>query len=200
MGRVAKVKHVERRAVHTFTDAEVAALENLQRPDGQLFAILFGSGMRKGEARRLRRDDVDLDRRRLLVRQGKGGKDRVVALTPSAVQAVADLDLMEGLRPEDYLWYCRPGGGKLVSRRFAIGDSTFTTWYAACIEKARVRYLSPHKTRHTYHELLRRYGLDLEKRQVLMGHKSSRTTTDQYGHVSMDECVDDLADFRLERL
>lgn len=200
MGRVAKVKHVERRAVNTFTDTEVAALENLPAPDGQLFALLFGSGLRKGEARRLRRDDIDLDRSRLLVRQGKGGKDRIVALTPSAVQAVADLELTERLTPEEYLWGCRPGGGNVVSRRFAIGDSTFSTWYTACILAARVRYLSPHKTRHTYHELLRRYGLDLEKRQVLMGHKSSRTTTDQYGHVSIDEVVADLADFRLERL
>jgi hypothetical protein len=33
-----------------------------------------------------------------------------------------------------------------------------------------------------------------------MGHKSSRTTTDQYGHVSIDEIVDALAGFRLERL
>lgn len=200
MGRVANVKHPERRAINTFTDAEVAALENLPSPHGHLFAILFGSGVRKGEARKLRRDDVDLDRRRLLVRQGKGGKDRVVALTPSAVRAVADLDLTEGLRAEDYLWHCHPGGGKLISRRWAIGDSTFTTWYSKCILDARVQYLSPHKTRHTYHELLRRYGLDLEKRQKLMGHVSSRTTVDQYGHVSIDECVDDLADFRLEML
>jgi integrase len=200
MGRVARVKHPERRAINTFTDAEVALLEALPSPDGQLFAILFGSGLRKAEARKLRRDDIDIDRRRLVVRQGKGGKDRIVALTPSAVQAVADLDLIEGLAPEDHLWGCRPGGGKKVSRRFAIGDSTFSTWYAACIDAARVRYLSPHKCRHTYHELLRRFGLDLEKRQVLMGHKSSRTTTDQYGHVSIDEVVDDLADFELGRL
>lgn len=200
MGRVAKVRHPHRPAVPTFTDAEVAALEALPSPDGQLFAILFGTGLRKMEARRLRRDDIDLDRRRLLVRQGKGGKDRIVAMTPAAVQAVADLDLTERLGPEDYLWYSHPGGGQLASRRFAIGDSTFSTWYARCVTRARVRYLSPHKTRHTYHELLRRYGLDLEKRQVLMGHSSSRTTVDQYGHVSIDEVVDDLADFRLERL
>jgi integrase len=200
MGKVARVKHPERRAINTFTDAEVALLEALPSPDGQLFAILFGSGIRKAEARKLRRDDIDIARRRLIVRQGKGGKDRIVALTPSAVQAVADLDLIEGLGPEDHLWGCRPGGGKKVSRRFAIGDSTFSTWYAACIDTARVRYLSPHKCRHTYHELLRRFGLDLEKRHVLMGHKSSRTTTDQYGHVSIDEVVDDLADFDLGRL
>jgi integrase len=197
MGRVATVKHPERKAINTFTDAEVAALEALPSPDGQLFAILFGSGLRKAEARKLRRDDIDLARNRLLVRQGKGGKDRIVALTPSAVQAVADLDILEGLAPTDYLWGCYAGGGKKIRRTLAIGDSTFTNWYQRCIDHARVRYLSPHKCRHTYHELLRRFGLDLEKRQVLMGHKSSRTTTDQYGHVSIDECVDDLADFRL---
>jgi integrase len=200
MGKVAKVKHPERKAINTYTDAEVALLEALPSPDGQLFTILFETGLRKAEARKLRRSDIDLDRSRLIVRQGKGGKDRIVGMTPGSREAVADLDLIEGLGPDDYLWHCYPGGGKVVSRRHWIGDSTFSAWYDRCITKANVRYLSPHKCRHTHHELMRRFGLGLEYRQEMMGPKSSRTTTDQYGHVSIDEIVDALAGFRLERL
>lgn len=200
MGKVATVKKYQAPPVTTFQIPHVAALEALPAPDGQLFAILFGSGIRKGEARRLRRGDIDLDRRRLIVRRGKGGKGRIVALTPGALKAVVDLDFLENLHPDDYLWSCRPGGGNVISRRFAIGDSTFSTWYMRCLERAHVPYLSPHKTRHTYHELLRKFGLTLEERQVLMGHKSIRTTVDQYGHVDMDETSEKLREFDLEAL
>jgi integrase len=193
MRKVPKIKHPERRTRDIFTVAQVALLEALPTPDGQLFAILFGTGLRKAEARKLRRDAIDLDRRRLIVREGKGGKDRVVALTPGAIQAVADLDLLEQLRRDDYLWGCRPGGGTLVSRRWPIGDSTYSRWYERCLNTAGVRYLNPHTTRHTYHELMRDAGLNLEERQVLMGHASIRTTADIYGHLSIDDVADKLA-------
>jgi integrase len=200
MGKVAVIKHPERRNRDIFTPAEVGLLEALPSPDGPLFAILFGTGIRKAEARKLRRGDIDLDRRRLMVREGKGGKDRIVALTPSAINAVADLDLLEALDRHDYLWYSHPGGGQLMSRRWPIGDTTYSTWYTRRLELAGVRYLSPHTTRHTYHELMRRAGLSLEERQVLMGHASIRTTADIYGHVDFDAVADKLAGFRLEDL
>jgi integrase/recombinase XerD len=200
MGKVATIKKYQAPPVHTFTIPQVAALEALPAPDGQLFSILFGSGIRKAEARKLQRRDIDLDRRRLIVRRGKGGKGRIVALTPGALKAVVDLDFLENLSPDDYLWSCRPGGGNMISRRFAIGDSTFSTWYTRCLDRAGVPYLSPHKTRHTYHELLRKFGLTLEERQVLMGHKSIRTTVDQYGHVDPDETAEKLREFDLEAL
>ena len=182
MGKVAKVKHPPRRNHDIFKLAEVAQLMALPAPDGQLFTILFGTGLRKAEARRLRRAHIDLERRRLIVHEGKGGKDRVVAPIPEALQAVADLDIIEGLRPEHYLWYTRPGGGDVISRRWPIGDTTFSRWYQTRLEQAQVRYLNPHTTRHTYHELMRMAKLDLEERQVLMGHVKISTTADIYGH------------------
>ena len=198
MRKVAKIKHPDRRQRDIFTLAEVATLEALPSPHGHLFAILFGSGIRKSEARNLRREHIDLDKRRLIVHQGKGGKDRVVAMLPSALQAVANLDLLERLRRDDYLWHTHPGGGSYVSRRWPMGDTTFSRWYALQIEAAGVRYLSPHTTRHTYHELLRLAGLNLEERQAMMGHASIRTTADIYGHLDIDMVADKLAGFRLE--
>jgi integron integrase len=40
--------------------------------------LLYGAGLRREECCRLRVHDVDLDRQQIIVRQGKGGKDRVV--------------------------------------------------------------------------------------------------------------------------
>lgn len=200
MVRVPKIKHPKRHTRDIFTLPEVARLEALPSPDGQLFAILFGSGLRKSEARRLRREHVDLDRRRLRVVDGKGGKDRDVALTPSALQAVEDLTITEGLNAGDHVWGCRPGGGTVVVRRWPIGDTTFSRWYEGCVKTAAVQYLSPHTTRHTYHELMRLAGLTLEERQLLMGHASIRTTADIYGHLDFDVVADKLADFRIENV
>jgi len=198
MVKVANIKHPERRTRDIFTLPEVAQLEALPSPHGHLFAIMFGTGIRKAEARNLRRDHIDLDRGRLIVHQGKGGKDRVVALMPSAARAVADLDLLEGLRPDQYLWHTRPGGGQRKFRRWPMGDSTFSVWYANQLAAAGVRYLSPHTTRHTYHELLRLAGLDLEERQAMMGHASIRTTADIYGHLDFDAVAAKLATFSIE--
>jgi integron integrase len=45
-----------------------------------LFRLLYGTGMRKMEALRLRVKDVDFDRRLIVVREGKGAKDRITML------------------------------------------------------------------------------------------------------------------------
>ncbi len=54
-----------------------------------LFRLLYGTGMRKMEALRLRVKDVDFDRRLIVVREGKGSKDRITML-PGAL--VPDLE------------------------------------------------------------------------------------------------------------
>jgi integron integrase len=56
-------------------------------PDPELrliVSLLYGAGMRLGEALDLRVKDVDLPSRQLLVREGKGGKDRMT-LIPAAL-------------------------------------------------------------------------------------------------------------------
>ena len=47
---------------------------------------------------------------------------------------------------------------------------------------------------------MRMHGLDLEERQLLMGHVSIRTTADIYGHLSVDDVADKLSVFNLANL
>ena len=63
---------------------EVAAvLGRLDGVHGVLARLLYGTGMRIAEALQLRVKDVDFERRAIIVRAGKGGKDRVVMLPAS---------------------------------------------------------------------------------------------------------------------
>ena len=60
-------------------------LRHLDGQMGDLARLLYGTGMRRMEALRLRVKDVDFDRHLIVVREGKGGKDRVVML-PDTLQ------------------------------------------------------------------------------------------------------------------
>jgi integrase/recombinase XerD len=193
MNRVPKMRQPKRRPKDIFSEEEVALLEALSSPDGPLWVLLFGSGLRRGEARRLRREHVDLNRARLIVYAGKGDKDRIIPLPTSVLAALADLDLLEGLEKGDHLWYSRPGGGRRKSRRTPIGDTTFEHWYKRGIRDAAVRYLNPHQTRHTYGHRLRELGFDLEERQLLMGHEDVATTQKYYGRLTIEDVAQKVA-------
>jgi integron integrase len=69
--------------------AEVAAvLAGLEGEHGLLARLLYGTGMRITEALQLRVKDIEFDRGAIVVRAGKGGKDRVVMLPASLAPAL----------------------------------------------------------------------------------------------------------------
>ncbi|MDR1887842.1 MAG: integron integrase [Zoogloeaceae bacterium] len=66
------------------TRREVAAvLDRMQGTHGLMARLLYGTGMRLMECVRLRVKDVDFERTEILIRDGKGGKDRVTMLPQS---------------------------------------------------------------------------------------------------------------------
>jgi integron integrase len=80
-----------RRIPSVLTAAEVQRVLDLM--DGELGLVarlLYGTGMRRNEALSLRVKDLDFDRRVIVVRNGKGGKDRVVMLPRSLEQLLRD--------------------------------------------------------------------------------------------------------------
>ena len=71
--------------------AEVKAVLDQMPPDKHLMAsLLYGCGLRLMECLRLRVKDLDFARREIMVRDGKGGKDRVTMLPQSLAPALAD--------------------------------------------------------------------------------------------------------------
>jgi integrase/recombinase XerD len=193
MDRVAKIRRQYQKVRDVFTEPEIALLIGLPTPTGQLFALLFDTGIRKAEARGLQRRHISLDRGELVVYHGKGGKDRVIPLTHRAQAAIADLDLFERIGPSDYLWYGKPGGrGRDHSR--PVGNARFHRWFAdEGIAAAHVPYRNPHNTRHTFATRFLRAGGRLERLSMLLGHASIKTTFDLYAHLDLEDVRADLA-------
>lgn len=76
-----------RRLPVVLTPREVASLlQQLSGPIGLVATLLYGTGMRLLEGLRLRVKDVEFTRREILVRQGKGSKDRVTVLPENLIE------------------------------------------------------------------------------------------------------------------
>ncbi|MDD5141647.1 MAG: integron integrase [Verrucomicrobiales bacterium] len=77
-------------------------LEALEGTMRLMAMLMYGSGVRLMELLRLRVKDVDVDRRQLIVRAGKGGKDRVTVLPESLVEPLlAHRERLQGLHAQD---------------------------------------------------------------------------------------------------
>ena len=79
--------HDEVHAVLAQLDAQQQSSGN---PHGVVGRLLYGTGMRLLEGLRLRVKDIDFDRRAVVVREGKGRKDRVVMLPAALEQPLRD--------------------------------------------------------------------------------------------------------------
>jgi integrase/recombinase XerC len=147
--------------------------------DRAILEMLYGSGLRVSEVTTLRRDDLDLDGARVLVR-GKGAKERRVPVSDDAVAAVRAW-LADG-RPllvphADGPLFCNRRRKQMSPRdvRAMVGG------YAGTLLPGR--RIGPHTLRHSYATHLLEGGADIRAVQELLGH-SSVATTQRYTHVS----------------
>jgi site-specific recombinase XerD len=137
-----------------------------------LLATLIFTGIRKAELLNLELCDVDLERRVLAVRRGKGGKDRLLPILPQ---------LNEALRP--YL-EIRNTSTRSKSPYFFIGRDSNGRIPDVVLRRAidRIRsksgvHFAPHMMRHTFATLMLQGGCDVFSLSKLMGHSDIKTTT-----------------------
>lgn len=102
LDEVEKAKAPQRLPV-VLTEREVAQLlDRMNGTTGLIARLLYGTGMRIMEAVRLRVKDVDFQRREIVVREGKGNKDRVTMLPLSLVEPLqAHLVAVKRLHEDD---------------------------------------------------------------------------------------------------
>ena len=99
---VESAKRPQRLPVVLTEDEVAAVLSRITGTVGLIARLLYGSGLRLLEAARLRVKDVDLQRLELVVRDAKGGKDRVTMLPQKLVRPLeAQLAVARALHERD---------------------------------------------------------------------------------------------------
>ena len=83
---ITKAKDGKRLPVVMTVQESMRLLDEMEGTSGLIARLLYGSGMRIMEGVRLRVKDVEFSRRELIVREGKGNKDRVTMLPQSLVE------------------------------------------------------------------------------------------------------------------
>jgi integrase/recombinase XerC len=160
----------------------------LRARDRALLETLYGTGVRVGELASMNIGDCDFTEASVRV-LGKGGKERVVPLGQSALEAIrAYLPERLGMlsRREaadgDALWLARTG------RRLSVRQVQNIVRRHGTLGAGRGD-LHPHAMRHTCATHLLDAGADLRTIQELLGH-SSLSTTQRYTHVSVDRLME----------
>lgn len=143
-------------------------------------------GLRFGELRALRVEDVDVERSRLLVRHSvvrvngvyveglpKTHERREVPVAPSVMNAI--LGECVGKQHDDLLF---PGNahGRWLGEQSARGKG----WYARAIAVAGVPALTMHDLRHTAASIAISSGANVKAVQRMLGHKTAAMTLDTY--------------------
>lgn len=160
-----------------------------------LMELLYATGMRVTELVSLPVTAARGDPRMLLVR-GKGGKERMVPLSPPARLAMtnwlAERDagqesarLARGTAPSKFLFPSRAAAGHLTRQQFFLLIKDFAA--AGGVSPALV---TPHTLRHAFATHLLAGGADLRSIQTMLGH-ADLATTEIYTHV-LDARLRDL--------
>jgi integrase/recombinase XerD len=155
--------------------------------DRAMLEVLYSSGIRKGELMRLQLNDLDLERGTLMVRQGKGRKDRLVPLGARACAWV-----------RRYLLEVRP---ELLAGDASALNTVFLSDWGGVFEEDRLfrvvrGYMlqagiengNCHAFRHACATHMLEGGADLRHIQIILGH-SQLSTTEIYTHVAIDKLI-----------
>ena len=144
-------------------------------------SLMYGTGMRINECLAIRVKDVDLVRREVFVRHGKGGKDRVTMLPESLVEAMrVELSASRIVFERDRA--SNVPGVELPQAFVRKAPSAATSWLWLWVFPQDTLSMDPRaRIRRRYHYLMEA-GYDIRTVQELLGHRDVSTTM-IYTHV-----------------
>ncbi|CAD5244642.1 site-specific tyrosine recombinase/integron integrase [Thermococcus camini] len=156
----------------------LSAIPPTRKRDRLIVLLLYGAGLRVSELCNLKRRDVDLERSTIVVRGGKGAKDRVIPI-PEFLAREIRAYLETRSDDSEYL---------IVEERRREKDrlSTKTVWYL--LKRYGVRAgveVTPHRLRHSFATHMLENGVDIRAIQELLGH-SNLSTTQIYTRVTVE--------------
>ena len=143
-----------------------------------LLMTIYAAGLRRFELSRLRVHDIDSARMTITIHQGKGQKDRVVTLSPVLLDTLQQYWRYK--KPKEWLF-----PGRNPDQPISTND-IFMVFHNAVRHAGITKKVSPHSLRHCFATHLLESGTDLRTIQILMGHRSLKTTA-RYLHVSQQQ-------------
>lgn len=141
-----------------------------------MLSVIYACGLRRGELLNLKPSDILSDRGLILIRQGKGKKDRVVPLSPVLLHQLREYYKL--YRPKTWIFEGDQPGKQYGERSLQL------VLKRALVRTSIKKDVTLHWLRHSYATHLLENGTDLRFIQELLGHKSSKTT-EIYTHVSV---------------
>ncbi|PSG87386.1 integrase [Aurantibacter aestuarii] len=145
-----------------------------------IIALIYSCGLRISEIINLKLEDLFIDRRQIVVKDGKGRKDRYVTLAESFLPLLRNY--LTSYNPKKY-FIEGPKEGKYSS-------SSIRKFLTKSKMKAGIRRpISPHTLRHSFATHLLENGVGLRHIQELLGHAKPETTM-IYTHVAKKDLLD----------
>jgi integrase/recombinase XerD len=150
--------------------------------DRAVIEVLYSTGIRRGEIVALKLYDLSLDRGVLLVRQGKGKKDRYVPIGERAIawleKYIREARPQLAIEPDDMTVF-------LTAQGEPFSRDHMTSNVKARIDAAKLGKTGAcHLFRHTMATLMHENGADIRFIQEILGHVKLETTQ-IYTHVSI---------------
>jgi site-specific recombinase XerD len=139
-----------------------------------ILATLYSAGLRRSELIGLRKHDLDFNRHLIMIRGGKGKKDRITILSSTLASLVKNYLLIYS--PNYWLF-------EGVNRKQYSPTSIARIVEKAALRAGLDRKVSPHMLRHSFATHMLEQGTDIRYIQAILGHGSSKTT-EIYTHVS----------------
>lgn len=133
-----------------------------------IFMTIYGSGLRVSEASNLKVKDVDSKNMRILIRKGKGDRDRYALLPQRTLEILREY--YKAYRPKDWLFLTKKGD-QLSAR--AIQDA-----FKKVVRQSGIpKHITVHSLRHSFATHLMNEGKNIFEIKKLLGHVRIDTTT-----------------------
>lgn len=134
-----------------------------------ILMTIYGSGLRVSEAANLKIVDIDSKNMQILIRQGKGNKDRYTVLSEVNLEILREY--FRVYRPKEWLFEGSKNGRSITPR-------TIQRVFSDAKKKVGIkRDVTVHSLRHSFATDLLNNGTDLTYIQRLLGHANIKTTT-----------------------